>query len=116
MATVQHILNILMLTIVLASRSFDAVQGTACQRAQVNYLSNWRVLEEAGRALLHQDKELLHEDVEDLFMPICDMDGNYATKQCFMNHYCWCSDPHGKLLSGTFQKGKAVELDCSKFS
>ena len=100
-----------MFTLVLMSRSSSAVQ---CHRDFEAYFKKWDAYT-AGRALLNQDKELSYEDVKDLFMPICDVHGNYATKQCFMNAYCWCSDPHGELLSGTFQKGKEEELDCSKF-
>ena len=113
MDTVQYILNIFILTFVLTFRSSNAVQRAACHKAFEAYFQKWDVYA-AGRALLDQDRELSYEDVNDLFMPICDVHGNYATKQCFMNTYCWCSDPHGELLSGTFQKGKAEELDCSK--
>ena len=116
MATVQYMLNALMIALTLTSRSSDAVQRAPCHKAFDAYFRNWKVNAASLANLLDQDKELSFEDVNNLFMPICDVHGNYATKQCLMNSYCWCSDPNGELLSGTFQKGKADELDCSKLA
>ena len=109
MATFQYVL---FLTVVLASLSFNAAQGSACGRALNEYFNQWSEREAKARRLMNM--ELTHEHVKDVFRPSCDTHGNYATKQCFMNKYCWCSDPNGDLLTGTFQKGKAEELDCSK--
>lgn len=104
-----RVLNMLMLTVVVAFHSFHAVRATACQRAQ----TEWMQRDAKAQRLLNKEN-LTYEEVRDAYMPKCDIDGNYATKQCFMNSYCWCSDPHGKMLDGTFQKGSAEKLDCSK--
>ena len=115
MATVRCVLNMIAFVVVLASRSFVAAKRAECQDVVNDYVNNWTVRNAKAKTLLKQDRNLSYEDVKELFMPTCDMQGNYATRQCFMNAYCWCSDSKGKLLSGTFQKGKAEELDCSKF-
>ena len=107
MATFQYVL---IFTAILASLSFNPVQGSSCERAQNEYINHWDERDTKGKALLKMG-ELKYEDVKDLLFPACDVNG-YATKQCFMNTYCWCSDPNGDLLSGTFQKGK--DVDCSK--
>lgn len=110
MATFQYVL---IFTAILASLSFNPVQGSSCERAQNEYINQWDDREAKGKALL-KTGELTYEDVKDLFSPKCEANGYYATRQCFMNTYCWCSDRNGDLLSGTFQKGKEADLDCSK--
>lgn len=113
MATaVQHILIVITLT----SLSFGAVQGTACQQADAAYFRNWRKRNFDSKALLSAGKNLSYEDVKYLYKPTCELYGNYATKQCFENMYCWCSDGNGTLIDGTFQKGTEAELDCSKLA
>ena len=117
MAAVQCVLNMIAFVVVLTSRSFVAAKRARadCQNVAFDYVNNWTVRDARAHTLLKQDRSLSYEDVKDLFLPSCDMQGNYATRQCFMNAYCWCSDSDGRLLSGTFQKGTAEELDCSKF-
>ena len=111
MTRVHNIVNMLMLTIVLTSRS---IQASTCDWALDMYLRNYSQRLAASKTLLSQGKELSYKDIMDLFKPTCDKNGNYGQKQCFMNTYCWCSTPQGDLVDGTFQKGKEEEIECSK--
>lgn len=121
MATVEYMLNIFIFVFMLTSRSFGAAPSTAiCKAATQDYFRNFPQRFLASRRLLNQvksqNKELSHEDIKNLFIPACKNAGNeYRKKQCWQNTYCWCSDPNGNLVRGTFLQGEeAAELDCSK--
>jgi len=118
MDTVQYKLNIFIFVLMLTSRSFPGVQSSAvCKTAQIEYIRNQGQRFLASTSLLNQvkngNKELSHEDISNLFFPACKNDNEYRKKQCWENTYCWCSDPNGNLVQGTFLKG--TKLDCSKW-
>lgn len=111
MPIAHSILNMLVFSFVLTS---GLVQGYECQRALGEYFMSWQSYQARSRDLLNQGRELSYDDVKDLFMPSCDLYGDFVMKQCFMNSYCWCSDSEGNLVSGTFKKGKEEDIECGK--
>ena len=41
------------------------------------------------------------------YIPACTADDYYNFKQCFGNHgWCWCSQPDGNPIAGTFHHEK----------
>lgn len=49
-----------------------------------------------------------------LYVPSCERDGAYTSRQCQQGVQCWCVDATGREIPGTRQLGDS--LVCSKFS
>ena len=92
----------------LASESFFVAQASVCGD---RFLSNWQHIAERNENRNQKDP-LTYEQVVISHLPRCKQDGSFEKKQCFYEKACWCSQPNGSLIEGTFQQGN--DLDCGK--
>ncbi|XP_061675641.1 thyroglobulin isoform X2 [Syngnathoides biaculeatus] len=52
-----------------------------------------------------EDEQRAATATSDVFVPSCEEDGAFSSKQCQQGGQCWCVDPAGAELPGTRQRG-----------
>jgi len=96
----------------LASESFFVAQASVCGDRILKLISNIQHVTERNEVYRNQKEPLTYKDLVDSYFPSCKRDGSFQKRQCFFDKACWCSQPDGSLIEGTFQQG--TDLDCGK--